>query len=89
MSINDQAVKAALKKLAHSLKPEVVYPCMGGAMQEVSAALEAAMPHIRKQIAAEALREAADAADADPDFRDPLRLKSDWLRNRAQKSEES
>lgn len=34
---------------------------------------------------AEALREAADTMDADPEFRDPLRLKSDWLRARADK----
>lgn len=37
---------------------------------------------------AEALEEAADAMDADPEFRDPLRLKSDWLRNRAQQLKE-
>lgn len=36
----------------------------------------------------EALEEAADAMDADPEFRDPLRLKSQWLRNRAQQLKE-
>jgi hypothetical protein len=45
----------------------------------MSAALTAAAPFIQ----AAALRDAADALDADPEFRDPLRLKSDWLRARA------
>lgn len=39
---------------------------------------------------AEGVREAADAFEADPQTRDPLRLNSDWLRNRAQQlTEES
>lgn len=42
---------------------------------------------LRAEGAAKALREAADAQDADPEFRDPLRLKSDWLRARADRIE--
>ncbi len=40
-----------------------------------------------REVAAKALREAADAMDADPGFRDPLRLHSDWLRTLSGKSE--
>ncbi len=40
-----------------------------------------------REAAAKALREAADAMDADPGFRDPLRLHSDWLRTLSGKSE--
>lgn len=36
---------------------------------------------------AEVLREAADAMDADPEFRDPLRLKAAWVRERADRIE--
>ena len=36
-----------------------------------------------REVAAKTLRDAAAAADADDLFRDPLRLKSDWLRARA------
>ena len=39
------------------------------------------------EVAARALREASAAMDADPDFRDPLRLKADWLRARADRIE--
>lgn len=39
------------------------------------------------EVKAEALREAADAMDADPEFRDPLRLKADWTRARADELE--
>lgn len=42
---------------------------------------------LRAEAAVQALREAADAQDADPEFRDPLRLKSDWLRTRAERIE--
>lgn len=48
--------------------------------------MEANWRHVVESLPAverEALLSAADAMDADPDFRDPLRLKSDWLRNRA------
>lgn len=51
-----------------------------GFMEE---AIEAIAPLIVREVKAEALEEAADAMDADPSFRDPLRLKSDWLRARA------
>lgn len=47
------------------------------------AAVMALVPKIK----AEALREAADGQDADPEFRDPLRLKSEWLRDRADRIE--
>ena len=56
-----------------------------GAVDEITAFL-AANGHLAeytRTAKAEALEEAADAMDADPEFRDPLRLKSDWLRNRA------
>lgn len=43
------------------------------------AVLVAVGPHI----AAQALRDAAAAANDDPEFRDPLRLKADWIRDRA------
>ena len=36
-----------------------------------------------REVAAKTLRDAAAAADADDLFRDPLRLKSDWIRARA------
>lgn len=39
------------------------------------------------KVKADALREAADDAQADPTFRDPLRLRSDWLRVRADRIE--
>ena len=39
-----------------------------------------------REVAAKALREAADAMDADPGFRDPLRLHSDRLRTLSGKS---
>lgn len=42
---------------------------------------------LRAEGAVQALLEAADAQDADPEFRDPLRLKSDWLRARADRIE--
>lgn len=42
-------------------------------------ALTAAAPLIRAQ----ALEYAADAMEADTTFRDPLRLRADWLRTRA------
>lgn len=54
--------------------------------QEKAAALEDLVSGVLRdeaQVKAEALREAADAQDADPGFRDPLRLKSAWLRDRA------
>lgn len=41
-----------------------------------------------QQVKAQALEEAADRMDADPEFRDPLRLKSQWLRDRAQQLKE-
>lgn len=37
----------------------------------------------RATVQAEALRDAADAMDADVEVRDPLRLRADWLRARA------
>lgn len=40
-----------------------------------------------RAVGAEALREAADAMDADPEFRDPLRLKAAWVRERADRIE--
>ena len=39
------------------------------------------------EVQAEALRAAADAMDADPEVRDPLRLRADWLRARADRTE--
>jgi len=47
------------------------------------ARFDEALKTIEARAKAEALREAADAMDDDPEFRDPLRLKSDWLRARA------
>lgn len=38
-----------------------------------------------REVRAQALEDVADAIDADPAFRDPLRLRADWLRARAEK----
>lgn len=43
----------------------------------------AALTDAAPLIAAQALKDAADAMAADPEFRDPLRLRADWLRARA------
>lgn len=52
--------------------------------EHVADAILALLPgRTEAEVKAEALNEAADEADADPEFRDPLRLRADWLRARA------
>ena len=63
---------------------EVCNPDCFRAKELSEAALTAMLPLILK-----ALEDAADAMDADPAFRDPLRLRADWLRTRAEKERES
>lgn len=96
LPITDEAVEAARDELAGWQIGSGYYAtqvAVDEALDMARAALEAALPLIvddlranpveRLQDEAEALEEAADAMDADPSFRDPLRLKSDWLRARA------
>lgn len=57
-------------------------------LSETRAEFNRAVEKIKVEAKAEALNEAADAMDADMTIRDPLRLKSDWLRNRANQYKE-
>lgn len=75
-----EARVAELEHLNHRLANQIAG--YGDRMQET-------LGGIIRNAKAEALREAADTMDSDPEFRDPLRLKSDWLRTRADNLEKS
>lgn len=51
--------------------------------EEAQAVVKRALAEHDREVAATALEQAADAMDIDPTFRDPLRLKADWVRARA------
>lgn len=70
--------------------PDVVNETLEEIQTDIGRAILDALapqPAAETEVQARALLDAANAMDADPTFRDPLRLKSDWLRARADRIE--